>query len=49
MTHSSGKSTMSLSGTCSSMRTISAALADGLATVVRGETQVMRTKPYWFM
>ena len=49
MTHSSGKSTMSLSGTCSSTRTISAALAAGSATAVRSETQVMRTNPYWFM
>ena len=30
-------------------RTISAALAAGSATVVRGEAQVMRTKPCWFM
>ena len=28
---------------------ISAALAAGSATVVRGEAQVMRTKPYWFI
>ena len=28
---------------------ISAALAAGSATVIRGEAQVMRTKPYWFI
>ena len=49
MTHSSGKTTMSLSGTDSSTRTISSALAEGLATAVRGETHVIRTNPKWFI
>ena len=30
-------------------RMISAALAAGSATAVRGETQEIRTNPYWFM
>ena len=40
---------MSLSAAWVTRRMISAALAAGSATLVRGEAQVMRTKPYWFI
>ena len=47
--HSSGNRTTSLSATCLRTRMISAAFARGLATAVRIEAQVKRTKPNRFM
>ena len=49
VTQSSGKTTTSLSDVKLKSRLISAALAAGSATIVRGEAQVMRTKPYRFI
>ena len=49
MTPSSGKSTTSLSATCSSTARISSALASGLATAVRVEAQVILRSPYVFI